>query len=572
MKLRHLSKRLAFGESRTASILALHKRSAVPSPTGARISSPNKTLARSTHAALLSEPLFWAATLACIVPLVLMGISSRALHYLNCDTAQLIAASGALLDGRIPYLGIVDTNPPMIVYLHTPITAIARAVGLHPLYAFMLAGSLLGFLTVAVVGWLLFVVANRSIRSTLVLASATAAFALYEWGTQEHFGQREHLFVLLYAPLLCLRLARWLGAAVNPRLAVALGVLGALGACIKPHFLLIVAAPELVWSLQRRSLRPLVAPELTSAVAVVLGYTAHLLLLPVAARHELFDFVLPLMRYGWSSYYTPMHVIVFDHCGSIIAAVVAAVGALSVGRHSGLRSLAAPAVAMTAAALVVFLVQHRGWSYQFVPVTWGSFVLGAIAVDGVLQRLLRDETDVLRLETLVAFGLLAFSLGMAQDKRVVLRERPDVPLERAVLQYTQASDSVLVLHDAVPPTYPALAVLERPLATRYLFAFPVPLIARARMSADPEIHSFADWAEQRYLRATLEDIERYEPALILMSRHKCAECRGGIELQEFFTSWPALRAELNTHYLEIEDMAGFRAYRRLVASDAPLPG
>jgi hypothetical protein len=508
------------------------------------------------------EPMFWAIAFACVVPCVLMAVSPNALHFLNCDTAQLIAASAALLEGRVPYIGIVDTNPPLIVYLHAPITAVARVLHVHPLFAFMVAASLLGTVTTALVAFTLSRVAKRSTRATLTITAAVAAFVVYVWSSVPHFGQREHLFFLMYLPYLFLRMARWEGKSANIGLSIALGVVAGVGACIKPHFLAIAIAPEVVWFLRTRRRRPLFAPEALSAVLVTVMYAAHFALLPGAARRELFEFVLPLMRHGWSSYYTPFHVILFDHCGSITAAIVAAVAAFTFGKNSELQALTAPTAAFTGVAIGSFLVQHRGWSYQFVPVEGGIVLLGAIAVHGLIQAQKAATSLAWHAKALPALALVTFSLLMLQDKRTILRERPQVPLEQAILAYTQPSDAVLVLHAAVPPTYPALAVVERPLASRYLFAFPVRLIARARTSKDAEVQAFADRAERQYLTATLEDLGRYKPALILISRSVCEECPGKMEFQEFFTGWPPFLDALRTHYVEIEEIDGFKAYRR----------
>ncbi|MCA9573322.1 MAG: hypothetical protein KC656_36045, partial [Myxococcales bacterium] len=168
------------------------------------------------------------------------------------DTLLLLDVGDRLVDGARPYVDYVETNPPLSHYLHAVVAGLARLVGVRPLTAMwplVWSGTAFG-------AWLL------AVKSTSVLGERGGPRAAAGWSAATLFvaavgnlGQREHLFALLFLPYVVHRLRVREGTATP--LAVWTGIAGAVGVCIKPHFLLVAAALEaMVWWRGRRALEP----------------------------------------------------------------------------------------------------------------------------------------------------------------------------------------------------------------------------------------------------------------------------------------------------------------------------
>jgi hypothetical protein len=93
----------------------------------------------SQHASSPSEaPRFlWAIVFVWSAALVAAFVAFDPL-FLNHDNALFLEYAAMLLDGAVPYVGFMDLNPPLVIYLNTIPVAIARAVGASPIPVFTL--------------------------------------------------------------------------------------------------------------------------------------------------------------------------------------------------------------------------------------------------------------------------------------------------------------------------------------------------------------------------------------------------------------------------------------------------
>jgi hypothetical protein len=192
---------------------------------------------------------------------------------INNDVAWYIHSAGALLDGGRLYDDIFfEVNPPLMLYLTLPGALLARLTGWFAADAYLLTV----FAAIALALWLASrVLADRPTaeRRTILLA-AGLVLGLLPAGD---FGQRSHVMLVLTLPYLLL-LARRLPAvpACGRRLALAIGAVAGLGCAIKPHYLLLPAALELL--LLARTVHPL-RPETVAMVAAVALYGLSIVLL-----------------------------------------------------------------------------------------------------------------------------------------------------------------------------------------------------------------------------------------------------------------------------------------------------
>ena len=225
-------------------------------------------MARATHRS-------WNILLYSVLATILLYLVAHPLQ-IDHDCAAYLVEASRLLDGDIPYVDFVELNPPMAIYLNVIPAIIARLLPIHIIFAFLLSVfSLILWSTWTIRKLIKF---SSFSREDHVLGCLSALYVLFSAILlfDNEFGQREHLFVLLYCPFLVTRFLRLQNEKISPPIAITAAVAAAIGACIKPHFVAIALLVELYWLITKRDHRKLFTPEMIVFAFVGLLYPLHL--------------------------------------------------------------------------------------------------------------------------------------------------------------------------------------------------------------------------------------------------------------------------------------------------------
>jgi hypothetical protein len=160
--------------------------------------------------------------------------------YINGDAYWLLYLSQQVIDGVDPYVDFLEINPPLIVWLGIPPAWIGKISGFSIEQIF----KVYIFALILISMWL-----SAKIMSAIKLPSAATiflglAFALLIM-PGVGFGQREHIMLVLSAPYIFVVIARSQNVHLPYWLIVLSTILGSIGFCIKPYFVLIPAFLEL---------------------------------------------------------------------------------------------------------------------------------------------------------------------------------------------------------------------------------------------------------------------------------------------------------------------------------------
>ncbi len=281
---------------------------------------------------------------------IALAVVIRLFAPLDPNIDWLISNCRAFLHGAALYHDIVETNPPMAVFVYLPAAVVERLSGLaaEPVFTVMVllagTGSAVFFSRCVKDRWVL------PVSLFVVLVAPLSAF-----------GEREHVALILMLPLFGLLILRADGQAIGWREIVVAGVLAGLAPMIKPYFALGIVTACLWLAISRRNWRALFAPEAMAAGGTTLLLAAWVWLCLPAYPHE----VLPLLM----DVYTPLRRPWLDylHSTNVKACVIAvvALGLALRGRQAG------PAIGVLLAGFagffVAFLIQGRGWPYQAYP-------------------------------------------------------------------------------------------------------------------------------------------------------------------------------------------------------------
>jgi hypothetical protein len=472
------------------------------------------------------------------------------------DQALYIECGRRIALGQLPYRDFFDINPPLIMYLNAVPALLARMAGVNPVPVFTIALALLsGWSAWAAVRIAQPLIGASFLDRLILLMVPLGPCALAAWKMDT--GQREHLFVLLYYPFFVLRVVRSMTPPARSRHgSFWYGVAAGVGVCIKPHFVLPALCVEAVLLLRRRASKHLAAPEVFGAIAFASVYAIHFLLWPASMRDGFFHRVVPLVWFGYSAYDVPVLVFLPFVLRGLARAGLFTTLAL-VTRKYALRVFAWPAAAFTAGSLVSAALQHKGWTYHYLPADAGSVLLLGIAAASLKTRALAWNVRAGRAWATVTAGLILavlFAWPAHHQRRSIGLYSFHTMLER----YTAPGDGAVVVSTSVSDAYPAVLQTGRHLVTRHLWGGMLALAFRA------EEGGFSGAAEQRrrFLEETAADIERNRPrAVFLDDRAPCLGCPAGFRVSAYALADPGIRRAL-IGYLARGTDQGFVVFTR----------
>ncbi len=220
-----------------------------------------------------------------------VGMIGALLAPIDHDVAWHLYAAERLLEGARLYVDLIEYNLPPAYYLPVPVVFFAKLVGVSPALAFKLAvlGAIAGSLALC------------SALARAVLPSMGYSFPCFPTlafltvvAVGGNFGQREHLVVIFMLPYVFSVIARLAGDPPRWPTGIIIGLLGGVGASLKPFYLLIWLAVD-GYLLATRGFRAWRSRVELWALALLMLATALAMLhflpdyLPVAqmARHTL---------------------------------------------------------------------------------------------------------------------------------------------------------------------------------------------------------------------------------------------------------------------------------------------
>lgn len=432
----------------------------------------------------------------------------------NHDASQYLVAGHILVDGGLPHIDAIDTNPPLIMLLSALPVLLARLVPLDAatIFNLLVLAALLGSCRAL----------GRLLRSPeLELDGRDRAIVLAVWASatlsidvNNQLGQRDHLFMLAFVPFAVLRWLRWRGQGpAAPRaLAIGLGFATGLMAAFRPSLGALVVLPELVYLVRHRRARTLLLPETVAAAAALAAYAAYFLLQP-AVREAYFGRWVPFLATGYATFDSPLgarlgvRALWFALAGAALPLVL--VDAARPFAARGFWRLARALAALTVLAALLYVQGGKDWNYRLHP----TFGCAALVVGLALAALLRQIAPAPAWRTPVAAVVAAcvVLLGAWQPRTFMHLGSIDETVERMVVDIERNSrpgDPILVFGTGVTPAHPALLMTGRRPATRYLNLFPIPIL-HARPDAA---------AEQRFLDELRHDVAAHPPAIIFVMR------------------------------------------------------
>lgn len=383
---------------------------------------------------------------ACVAALLgALSIAAVGPAFVNHDAAWYLYVVQRWLHGATLYRDVIDTNPPLIIWLTAiPATAAAAARAGAPavfkLFVFLAAG-----LSLLSVGRIV----RREWPDREFVLIGTAAFACLPF-VKSDFGQREHLALLLTLPYVFAAAGTQTRSASWARWTT--GVAGGLGFCIKPHFLLAWIAVEIAVALSRgvRAIRR------TEAIAVVLTTLAYGVAVVVVTPEYLS--VADQVRRVYGGLNSPMSVLLRVR---ELQVWVLALALLAAVRWPRREPLVAVLFAAATGYLAAAMLQLKGWSYHLYP-SRALLVVTLAAEIATILAFVPGVTAMLRGGRRGLAAVFAAVLTVASIRYVAEARHPAAPdlvspFVKAIARDGAAGPfAVLSMRTIIYPAFPAV--------------------------------------------------------------------------------------------------------------------
>ena len=430
------------------------------------------TWQRHIYRWLLSDYVPWITAESVILVALL---SHSILHHvqINHDCAACAQMGQMLFEGQMPYVDFYDINPPAIFYINLLPAAMSHVLHQPLTLSFSLCVGMLVALS-----WAQLRVAIR--RTPLRITTAENSLITLSWLAinaliyiRGDFGQREHLFALAYLPALAARAVCQEGGRMPLGTAIWLGIQAGIGACIKPHFVLIAVAVEACFLAHGRKWKSLISPDAMAFAAVIILYLLHWLVLPAAMRDGYFHRCLPFAMHGYTAYERTLGDLIANTPGTLF--LVTAVGGWFMLYISRLRRPMLLGFNVAAiAGLAICFMQRKAWTYHYIPFEMAATLATAVLV-AQLARVLATDKACRRLRMPALLWLFFAAVGaagvavraVAQDgigfERLSLEAGS---IEETIARHTSPGDHAIVLSTSCEPVEPLFVQLGLRLGQR----------------------------------------------------------------------------------------------------------
>lgn len=422
---------------------------------------------------------------------------------LNHDTSWYLIGTRMFLEGEQLYAGVVEINPPLAFYLTVPAIWIADSTGLTEATAFFCYAIAMGVLSS---GGSLAVLRRSQLdpgaQHILFLGGLLGLFVV----PVSNFGQREHLMLIFAAPYFLLLIAGAETMAMGWWSRLLFGFVATLGLALKPYFLLIPAI-ILIAGPTGSLLKRIFEPQNLGLGAGMLAY----LYFVVTVHGEYLTQIVPMasLVYGtfeadWSNVFLrPELAAILYLCG------------LFAWKPESSESLDWRLLGGAIGALICYLVQFKGWSYQAIPLNY--FITLATL------WLLHSRSVLARRRTVfavLAILILCLTLGN-QIRQGPYRSHFTASFSRYVEQPGQV---ILVLSSNVSAAFPFVNEVQGRWASRYPAQWLVPGALVGKSTADCRESQRNCRAYDAILAkarlANIDDLQRFAPDLVFVDDRK----------------------------------------------------
>jgi hypothetical protein len=423
------------------------------------------------------------------------------------DIAWLLYVASGWLHGSRLYIDIVEVNPPLIVWLSAIPVFAGERLGLD---SGLLAMPFFGSIVLGCGIWAGAIITRGRTRIGDPVVVCSIVGALLVLIPSIEFGQREHLLFACALPYLAVAARELMRDPPRRSVAIAAGIVAALGCALKPRYVLAFGAVEIYCLIQ--GLR-LLRPANIAAALTLAAYGVAVWVLEPAFFRDAVPMAFAL--YGVSD--VPLINLLLD-CRLLLVGIAAGAVLLATqpirGDHGKV-----PAVLLifAVATTLVCLIEGKEWFYHRIPATGAAIMClmawTAMRLRGPWRPGWRISGPVILASlVLVTFGLRAYERLSIQMNSAIGHDKTRVVRLEQLIRREHAR-SYMAFSDLLSLAFPVVNETRVVWASRFdsMWALDGELWRAEQDGAPP-----ADFPIRRWVTA---DFRRACPDIVVIDRH-----------------------------------------------------
>lgn len=481
----------------------------------------------------MAKKMMWGLLLGVVILKVILMLTA---YYIDHDIFVHLDIAIRLLDGARPYIDYIETNFPTAHYLHIPPVFLAQITPLSISRSFYIYIGLMSFVSAGTCFYLIWKFNQQAEEDYFFLALGLPTALLFvDYMIFESYGQREHIFMLMFLPFVILMWLRWNHfQGVNRYLGFVIGLIAGIGLTIKPYFFVLLLVMVLFWLFSRRNWRFWYYSEWWGMVVAGVCYILFALLNWSSTEAFLFDQIPETLEnywvYGHRGHVLWQAITVFNG-ELILCGVLLVVGAWSYRKHAHIASLMILWGLLLVGSLIVVDLQDKAWHYHYVPFQIFGYLSIIILTAFFIPRVLKK--DILPAQIIVMVLLLVLTRRI--DHQIFASATESITHSVEVIQQNSDEDEA-VMGISISVIFSRLIVLaERENATTHLSAHPL-AFELAKFRTMDEIYSdeVFDISEeiQKYLDILMADVANKQPRLIFID-DRCDLCPRWLTISDY---------------------------------------
>lgn len=290
--------------------------------------------------------------------------------YINNDVAWHLQVADSILSGQRLYHDIIEVNLPLIYYLQIIAVLVADITGIHQ----TTTSKILVYSIACMSIFLLRLGLNmQTPLHRIILYAFTFSVLILPLGMRVvQFGQKEHLFIIAVMPYTIMRILGKENIASSRIYDIATFV-AAIGFCIKPFYILWLVLLEL---LKIRTHFSQIFHIIFRKENIIMGsvFVTYILLMVMLTPHYFSD-VIPFFSRFYYYYRMPADVYLILKACSHMSLYIIPLYMLFAFTPKTLK----PFYLVLCSALIVALMQLKGWQYHFFPAMSCAILICSIA-------------------------------------------------------------------------------------------------------------------------------------------------------------------------------------------------
>lgn len=286
----------------------------------------------------------------------------------NPDTAWLIYAAKRFLEGQKLYVDILETNPPLIIWISTLPVMLGNLLHISSFQIFSFLVTILNLCSIFLIAVLIRKQVFFSDKINYSVVILYISFALFLMSPAV-YGQRELLFIALVLPYLFLSLS----SIIRRPLSVLVIFMAAIGFAIKPFFMLLWGLNELHIAVEKRRFRTIFAWHNWFIGAVQITYFTSIYYF----TPEYITEILPVLQVTYFTFNSPLE----NLLSPIIKIAGAAIAVVFLAKLKGeyLRIVLRMSVWLFA-CIGLIIVQRKEWINHLYPMTFMTLLIISIVL------------------------------------------------------------------------------------------------------------------------------------------------------------------------------------------------